>query len=161
MNLPVRGYVSTAFWCPYEGAVQPQVAADCIERMADLGVTDVSVGDTIGKASPDEVRALLDILLKKVPADRIAMHFHDTYGRAAQNVVASYEYGIEIYDACTGGIGGCPYAPGASGNVATGTVVRTLRAVGASVPIDLEQLEIAREKIIEYLCNAGAQNASA
>lgn len=161
MDIPVRGYISTAFWCPYEGAIKPEVAADCIERMAGLGVTDVSVGDTIGKASPDEVRALLDILLKRVPANRIAMHFHDTYGRAAQNVLASYEYGIEIYDACTGGIGGCPYAPGASGNVATGTVVKTLRAAGATVGIDLEKLEIARQKIIEYLCNAGAQNASA
>lgn len=160
MQLPVRGYVSTAFWCPYEGRIAPEKAADVIERLADYGVTDVSVGDTIGKASPDEVKALLDIVLKRVPADRIAMHFHDTYGRAPQNVVASWEYGIEIYDACTGGIGGCPYAPGASGNVATGTVVRTLRAVGADVRIDFEALELARHRIIEYLCNAGAENAS-
>ena len=161
MQLPVRGYVSTAFWCPYEGRIAPEKVADVIERLADYGVTDVSVGDTIGKASPDEVKALLDIVLKRVPADRIAMHFHDTYGRAPQNVVASWEYGIEIYDACTGGIGGCPYAPGASGNVATGTVVRTLRAVGADVRIDFEALELARHRIIEYLCNAGAENASA
>ncbi|MED5463083.1 MAG: hydroxymethylglutaryl-CoA lyase [Myxococcota bacterium] len=161
MNLPVRGYVSTAFWCPYEGRIAPEKAADVIERLADYGVTDVSVGDTIGKASPDEVKALLDIVLKRVPAERIAMHFHDTYGRAPQNVVASWEYGIEIYDACTGGIGGCPYAPGASGNVATGTVVRTLRAVGADVRIDFEALESARQRIIEYLCNAGAENALA
>ena len=161
MNIPVRGYVSTAFWCPFEGTIEPEVAASCIERMADLGVTDVSVGDTIGKASADEVRALLDILLKRVPAERIAMHFHDTYGRAVQNVLASYAYGIQIYDACTGGIGGCPYAPGAAGNVATGTVVKALRSAGAQVPIDLEKLEKAREKIIEYLCNAGAQNSSA
>ncbi len=161
MGLPVRGYVSTAFWCPYEGTIHPQVASDCIERMADMGVTDVSVGDTIGKATPDEVRALLEVLLKRVPATRIAMHFHDTYGRAAQNVLASYEYGICIFDACTGGIGGCPYAPGASGNVATATVVRTLRSAGATVSIDLDKLEKAREKIIGYLCNAGAQNASA
>ena len=86
-----------------------------------------------------------------MPAERLAMHFHDTYGRAADNVLASWEYGITIYDACTGGIGGCPYAPGASGNVATSTVVRTLRAAGAEVPVDLDAIEVARKHIIEHL----------
>ena len=161
VDMPIRGYVSTAFWCPYEGRIEPVRAAEIIERLADYGVTDVSVGDTIGKAAPDEVRELLDEVLLRVPSEQIAMHFHDTYGRASQNVLASWEHGVEIYDACTGGIGGCPYAPGASGNVATGTVVRTLRAAGAKVQIDLEALEVARLKIIEYLSQAGAQNASA
>ena len=161
VGVPVRGYVSTAFWCPYDGKVDPVAAAEVIERMADFGVTDVSIGDTIGKASPDEINALLDEVLKRVPVERVAMHFHDTYGRAGQNVLASWKYGVEIYDACTGGIGGCPYAPGASGNVATGTVVRTLREAGAKVLIDLDALEVARRKIIDYLCNAGARNTSA
>ncbi|MEC9465664.1 MAG: hydroxymethylglutaryl-CoA lyase [Myxococcota bacterium] len=151
MKLSYRGYVSTAFWCPYEGKIEPVKAADVIERLADCGVTDVSIGDTIGKASPQDVKDLLDEVLKRVPADRLAMHFHDTYGRAADNVLASWEYGITIYDACTGGIGGCPYAPGASGNVATSTVVRTLRAAGAEVPVDLDAIEVARKQIIGYL----------
>ena len=151
MKLSYRGYVSTAFWCPYEGKIEPKKAADVIERLADCGVTDVSIGDTIGKASPQDVKDLLDEVLKRVPAERIAMHFHDTYGRASDNVLASWEYGITIYDACTGGIGGCPYAPGASGNVATSTVVRTLRAAGAEVPVDLDAIEAARKKIIGYL----------
>ena len=151
MKLSYRGYVSTAVWCPYEGKIEPVKAADVIERLADCGVTDVSIGDTIGKASPQDVKDLLDEVLKRVPADRLAMHFHDTYGRAADNVLASWEYGITIYDACTGGIGGCPYAPGASGNVATSTVVRTLRAAGAEVPVDLDAIEVARKQIIGYL----------
>ena len=151
MKLSYRGYVSTAFWCPYEGKIDPQKAADVIERLADCGVSDVSIGDTIGKASPQDVRELLDVVLERVPAERLAMHFHDTYGRASDNVLASWEYGITIYDACTGGIGGCPYAPGASGNVATSTVVRTLRAAGAEVPVDLDAIEVARKQIIGYL----------
>jgi len=146
-----RGYVSTAFWCPYDGKVSPQQAADVIERLADMGVTDVSIGDTIGKAKPEEVRALLDVVLKRVESERLAMHYHDTFGRAADNVLASWDYGINIYDACTGGIGGCPYAPGAAGNVATSTVVKTLRAAGADVPLDLDAIERARNAIIGHL----------
>lgn len=150
-GIAYRGYVSTAFWCPYDGKVSVEKAADVIERLADCGVTDVSIGDTIGKAKPDEVRALLDVVLKRVEPDRLAMHYHDTFGRAADNVLASWDYGIKIYDACTGGIGGCPYAPGAAGNVATSTVVKTLRGAGAEVPLDLDAVEQAKEQIIQYL----------
>ena len=116
---PVRGYISTAFHCPFEGAIQPHLVTDIALRLLDLGVHDVSIGDTIGKASVDEVKRLLDHLLKVVPTEKVAMHFHDTFGQAAENVVASWEMGVEIFDSCTGGIGGCPYAPGAPGNVAT------------------------------------------
>ena len=118
-KLPVRGYVSTAFWCPYEGKIEPGPVVDVSKRLLDLGVGELSIGDTIGKASPDEVRTLLDALLPVAGMDRIAMHFHDTYGRAVENCKASFERGIRTFDSSAGGIGGCPYAPGASGNVST------------------------------------------
>ena len=122
-KLPVRGYVSTAFWCPYEGKIAPGPVVDVSKRLLDLGVAELSIGDTIGKASPDEVRALLDALLPIAGVDRVAMHFHDTYGRAVENCKASFERGIRIFDSSAGGIGGCPYAPGASGNVSTQALV--------------------------------------
>ena len=119
VKLPVRGYVSTAFWCPYEGRIAPGPVVEVSKRLLDLGVMELSIGDTIGKASPDEVKALLDALLPVAGAGRVAMHFHDTYGRAIANCKASFDLGIRIFDASAGGIGGCPYAPGASGNVST------------------------------------------
>jgi hydroxymethylglutaryl-CoA lyase len=146
-KLKVRGYVSTAFWCPYEGKIAPEKTVDVVRRLVDLGIDDVSVGDTIGKAVPGEVEVLLALLLVHVPASRIAMHFHDTYGHAADNVLASWERGIETFDSSAGGIGGCPYAPGASGNVATEVVVEVLRAAGAEVRVDLAALAAAREVI--------------
>jgi hydroxymethylglutaryl-CoA lyase len=140
-KLRVRGYVSTAFWCPYEGKVAPEKALEVCRRLVDLGVDEISVGDTIGKASPEEVRALLETLLPAIPANRLAMHFHDTYRHAVENVVASWKLGIEAFDASAGGIGGCPYAPGASGNVATEAVVAALREAGAEVLVDLKALD--------------------
>ena len=148
---PVRGYISTAFHCPFEGAIQPHLVTDIALRLLDLGVHDVSIGDTIGKANVDEVKRLLDRLLKVVPTEKVAMHFHDTFGQAAENVVASWEMGVEIFDSCTGGIGGCPYAPGAPGNVATATVVRALRQAGADIPYDLDAVDSAHIEIRDYL----------
>ena len=148
---PVRGYISTAFHCPFEGTIQPHLVTDIALRLLDLGVHDVSIGDTIGKASVDEVKRLLDHLLKVVPTEKVAMHFHDTFGQAAENVVASWEMGVEIFDSCTGGIGGCPYAPGAPGNVATATVVRALRQAGADIPYDLDAVDSAHIEIRDYL----------
>ena len=148
---PVRGYISTAFHCPFEGAIQPHLVTDIALRLLDLGVHDVSIGDTIGKANVDEVKRLLDHLLKVVPTEKVAMHFHDTFGQAAENVVASWEMGVEIFDSCTGGIGGCPYAPGAPGNVATATVVRALRQAGADIPYDLDAVDSAHIEIRDYL----------
>lgn len=142
-NLPVRGYVSTAFWCPYEGRVKPSAAADVVGRLADLGVAEISVGDTIGRAVPAEVRELLDVLLPKVPAGRLAMHFHDTHGHAVDNVLESWKAGIRTFDASAGGLGGCPYAPGAPGNVATEAVVKALEAAGESTGVRIEALEAA------------------
>jgi len=150
-GLPVRGYVSTAFWCAFEGKIAPEVAVDVVERLVDIGVQEVSISDTIGKASRDEVTRLLDLLLPRLPSDRIAMHFHDTYGRGVENVLASWSLGVRIFDASVGGLGGCPYAPGATGNVATEAVVEALRAEGASVGVDLLGLAQARQLLDPFL----------
>lgn len=122
-KLAIRGYISTAFWCPYEGKIAPVPVVEVAKRLLDLGVHELSIGDTIGKATPDEVKALLDLLLPMAGAGRVAMHFHDTYGRAIENCRASYALGIRTFDSSAGGIGGCPYAPGASGNVSTQALV--------------------------------------
>lgn len=149
--LPVRGYVSTAFWCPYEGKVDPEKAMEVILQLVDLGVDEVSVGDTIGKAVPSEVRVLLDRLLPRLAAEKIAMHFHDTYGHALDNVAASLEFGIATFDSSTGGIGGCPYAPGASGNVSTEAVVKAVEARGLATGVRLDALEQARTLLAPLL----------
>ncbi|MFN3484076.1 MAG: hydroxymethylglutaryl-CoA lyase [Planctomycetota bacterium] len=146
-GIPVRGYISTAFWCPYEGKVRPEKVLDVAVRLRDLGVEELSIGDTIGKASPLEVVELLDVLGERLPLDIVAMHFHDTYGRAVENVRAARRRGVRTFDASVGGLGGCPYAPGASGNVATEAVVRALRAEGEEVGVDLEALARARALI--------------
>ena len=143
-GVQVRGYVSTAFWCPYEGKIAPERTVEVCRRLADMGVGEISVGDTIGKAVPGEVNALLDLLLVVVPASRIAMHFHDTYGHAIENVLASCSRGMTIFDASTGGIGGCPYAPGATGNVSMERVIDALRGAGEAIEVDLSALTRAR-----------------
>jgi hydroxymethylglutaryl-CoA lyase len=150
-GLPVRGYVSTAFFCPYEGKVAPAATVAVARRLADLGVDEVSIGDTIGRAEPPDVDALLDLLLHAVPASRLAMHYHDTYGRAVANVLAAWRHGVATFDASTGGIGGCPYAPGASGNVSTEAVIEALRAAGEAVGVDLAALARARGVIAASL----------
>ena len=144
-GLNVRGYVSTAFWCPYEGKIEPEAVVDVVKRLLDLGVDEISIGDTIGKAVPLEVHALLDLLLDALAQDRIAMHFHDTYGTAVANALAAYERGIAIFDASAGGVGGCPYAPGAAGNVATEDLAWALTRSGATVALDLEKVRAASD----------------
>ena len=139
-GLPVRGYVSTAFWCAFEGKIAPPAVIDVVDRLVDIGVDELAISDTIGKATPDEVRRLFDLLLDRLPASRLAGHFHDTYGRGVANVLAAWEAGIHTIDASVGGLGGCPYAPGASGNVATGDVVEALEARGVSTGVDRQQL---------------------
>lgn len=151
VNLPVRGYISTAFWCAFEGKIAPQAVIDLTQRLVDMGVDEVSVSDTIGKASPEEVAGLLDGLLPKVNPTRIAVHFHDTYGRGVANVLTSWSYGIRIFDASVGGLGGCPFAPGATGNVSTESVVAALERQGAPVSVDLEKLEYARDLLNPFL----------
>jgi len=141
----VRGYVSTAFWCPYEGKIEPAQVTRVARRLIDLGVDEISIGDTIGKAVPAEVDDLLDVLLDALPQERVAMHFHDTYGTAVANALAAYDRGITIFDASAGGVGGCPYAPGAAGNVATEDLVWALTRSGASTGIDLARVSAASD----------------
>ena len=149
--LPVRGYVSTAFWCAFEGKISPDTVCRVVESLCDIGVDEVSVSDTIGKASPQEVERLLDLLFPVIPSEQIAMHFHDTYGRGVENVLVSWSRGIRIFDASTGGVGGCPFAPGATGNVSTESVVRALEGGGESTGIDLEKLFHARRLLDPFL----------
>jgi len=150
-RLQVRGYVSTAFWCPYEGKIEPARVVPVVKQLVDLGVEEISIGDTIGKAVPAEVHALLDRLLDAAPQDAIAMHFHDTYGTAVANAIAAYERGITIFDASAGGVGGCPYAPGASGNVATEDLLWALTRSGASISLDPAKLRHASDVLASAL----------
>ncbi len=150
-GLTVRGYVSTAFWCPYEGKIGPPAVVDVVKRLLDLGVDEISIGDTIGKAVPGEVHDLLDLLLDALAQDRIAMHFHDTYGTAVANALAAYERGISVFDASVGGVGGCPFAPGAAGNVATEDLFWALTHSGASIALDLERVSAASNLLASAL----------
>lgn len=150
-GLPVRGYISTAFWCAFEGKIAPGAVVELSLRLMDMGVDELSVSDTIGKAAPDEVAELLDLLLPRVPAECLAVHFHDTYGRGIDNVLKSVSYGIRSVDASAGGLGGCPFAPGATGNVATEDVVEALVKAGETVNVDIEKLTRAKELLTPYL----------
>jgi len=142
-GLRVRGYLSTAFGCPYEGAVPPAKVADVARRMLDLGVFEVAVSDTIGIAHPGQIPRVLDAVLAKMPADRVALHFHDTRGTALANVLAALPYGIATFDASAGGLGGCPYAPGAAGNLATDDLVFMLNGLGIETGVSLPKLSEA------------------
>ncbi|MGH7561586.1 MAG: hydroxymethylglutaryl-CoA lyase [Gemmatimonadales bacterium] len=121
--VPVRGYVSTAFHCPFEGPIAPRQVLPVVRALVGLGCAEVSIGDTIGRATVEEVRQLLEALLAVWPAERLALHLHDTFGRAADNARAAAELGITTFDASAGAIGGCPYAPGAPGNVSTQALI--------------------------------------
>jgi hydroxymethylglutaryl-CoA lyase len=136
-GLRVRGYLSTAFGCPYEGAVAPSRVAEMTARVADLGVFEVAVSDTIGIAHPGQVSAVLEAVLARVPADRVALHFHDTRGTALANVLAALPFGIRTFDASAGGLGGCPYAPGAAGNLATDDLIYMLDGLGIETGVSL------------------------
>lgn len=139
-KIRVRGYLSTAFGCPYDGYVDPRQVLRLTRAMLELGVEEVSIGDTIGVASPRQVSNLLKMLLKKIPVRKIAMHFHDTRGTALANVAKSYELGVRTFDSSVGSLGGCPYAKGASGNLATEDLVYMMHAMGVKTNVDLESL---------------------
>lgn len=148
----VRGYISTAIHCPFEGAMAPSRVADIMHRLLDLGVDEISLGDTVGRAAPDDVRRLLDTVLQNMERSRLSLHMHDTYGMAVANVLTAWsEYSIESFDTSAGGIGGCPYAPGASGNVATEDAVYALKASGALVPVDEQSVIAAAQRIARVL----------
>jgi hydroxymethylglutaryl-CoA lyase len=142
-GLRVRGYLSTAFGCPYEGHVAPERVAELSARLVDLGVFEVAVSDTIGIAHPGQVPQVLAAVLARIPAERLALHFHDTRGTALANVLASLPLGIRTFDASAGGLGGCPYAPGAAGNLATDDLIYMLNGLGAETGVSLEKLSEA------------------
>ncbi|WP_410982575.1 hydroxymethylglutaryl-CoA lyase [Bacillus cereus] len=136
----VRGYVSTVFGCPYEGDVSIDAVDELCNQLFSYGIYEVSLGDTIGVANPLQVERVLEQLLKKYDSSQFAMHFHNTYGMALANVVQSLEYGVTTFDSSCGGLGGCPYAPGASGNVATDDLVHMLHKMGVQTNINEEKL---------------------
>ena len=142
-GIRVRGYLSTAFGCPYEGAVPVDRVADLSARLIELGVFEVAVSDTIGVAHPGQVALVLDAVLENVPVERIALHFHDTRGTALANLLAALPYGVSTFDASAGGLGGCPFAPGASGNLATDDLVYMLDGMGVITGVSLSQLSEA------------------
>jgi hydroxymethylglutaryl-CoA lyase len=138
--LKVRGYVSTVWGCPYEGDVDPRRALSLVERLLAMGCYEVSLGDTIGVGTPRHTYRILEIMIGAVGAERLAMHMHDTRGTALANVLVGLEMGIRTFDASVGGLGGCPYAPGAAGNLATEDLVYMLHGMGVTTGIDLDRL---------------------
>ncbi len=139
----VRGYISTAFGCPYEGAVAPEAVARVAGMLMELGMDELSIGDTIGVATPNQVVAVTQALAPIVPIERLAMHFHDTRGTALANVLAALQLGIAVFDSAAGGLGGCPYAPGASGNLATEDLLYLLHGLGIETGVDLDAVVTA------------------
>jgi len=139
-SVTVRGYVSCVLGCPYEGDVDPKAAARVAKSLFEMGCFEISLGDTIGVGAPTRVKALIDCVGAHVPVAALAGHFHDTYGMAAANVVAALEMGVSVFDASVGGLGGCPYAAGASGNVATEDLVWLFNRMGIATGIDLDAL---------------------
>lgn len=139
-GLRVRGYISCVLGCPYEGRIAPEAVARVADRLHRMGCYEVSLGDTIGTGTPVETRALIDAVAGFVPMDRIAGHFHDTYGQALANIWAALDVGVRVFDSSIGGLGGCPYAKGATGNIATEDVVYSLQQSGFETDIDRERL---------------------
>jgi isopropylmalate/homocitrate/citramalate synthase len=146
-----RGYVSTAFGCPYQGEVDPAAVADVAVALHELGCDQISVGDTIGVAEPDAVGRVLQPLLERLPAERLALHLHDTRGRAIDNAEAGLQLGITTFDASASGLGGCPFAPGAPGNLATETLVSWLHGLGIETGVDEPALQEASAYIRSQL----------
>ena len=150
----VRGYVSTAWWCPYAGRVDPDAVRRVAARLLGMGCAEISIGDTIGAATPGEVAALLGRLGGDVPTPALAVHFHDTRGTALANVLAALACGVAIVDAAAGGLGGCPYAPGASGNLATEDLVYMLDGLGIATGVNLARLVEASAPLAALLGHA-------
>ena len=150
-NMRVRGYISTVWVCPYEGQMEPENVLPVIDALLELGIDEISLGDTIGKATPDDVRNTLDLILSLHDANQFALHFHDTYNHALENIRVGLEYGISTFDSSAGGVGGCPYAPGASGNVSTGSVLNLCKELGIETGVDGQKLSAAANFIQSYL----------
>jgi len=143
----VRGYISCVLGCPFDGEIKPKAVADLAKTLWDLGCYEISLGDTIGVGTPDKAKQMLRAVSANIPAAKLAMHFHDTYGQALANLYAGLEEGVRVIDAAAGGLGGCPYAPGATGNVATEDVVYMLEGMGLSTGVDMEKLLAATNEM--------------
>jgi isopropylmalate/homocitrate/citramalate synthase len=150
-DVRVRGYVSCVLGCPYEGTVAPARVAEVSARLHDLGCYEVSLGDTIGVGTPGSARAMVEATAERVPLDRLAVHFHDTFGQAVANIYACLELGVATIDSSVAGLGGCPYAPGAAGNVASEDVLYMLDGLGIETGVDLDKLVAAGAFISEKL----------
>lgn len=142
-DVRIRGYVSTAVVCPYEGEIHPRVVADIAARLYELGCYEISLGDTVGAGTPNKIRSMIEAVTAKVPINAIAGHYHDTYGQALANVFASLQMGMSVFDSSVSGLGGCPYAIGAAGNVATEDLVYMLHGMDIETGIDLNKLMAA------------------
>jgi hydroxymethylglutaryl-CoA lyase len=146
-GVKVRGYVSCVLGCPYDGEIKPQAVADVARALWDLGCYEISLGDTIGVGTPYKAREMLRAVAGEVPPAHLAMHFHDTYGQALANLYAGMEEGVRVIDSAAGGLGGCPFAPGATGNVATEDVVYMLEGMGIATGVDMTKLLAATNEI--------------
>ena len=146
-GLRIRGYISTVWHCPYEGNIPISAVSEVIAKLLDLGIQEISLGDTIGKASTEEVRYTLESILKKWEPSYFALHMHDTFGMAAANIKAGLEFDIATFDSSTGGMGGCPYAEGATGNIASEKVVALCESLGIETGINKSKLDEASNMI--------------
>ena len=156
-RIHVRAYISCALGCPYEGAISPKKVLDVAELLIELGVDEISLGDTIGVGTPQQTKELIAAISKCLPLSQVAMHFHDTYGQAVANTYAALECGINRFDSSVAGLGGCPYARGASGNVATEDILYLLHGLGLETGIDIYQIVAAGDMICKAL---GRKNQS-
>ena len=147
----VRGYISMAFGCPYEGEIPIEAVVRVASALADMGVDEISIGDTIGVAVPEQVAAVSEALQSQMPVERLAMHFHDTRGTALDNVRAALQMNVATFDSSSGGLGGCPYAPGATGNLATESLLAMLHGMGIETGVDLEAVRAASRFIYDVL----------
>lgn len=157
-NIKVRGYVSCIVDCPYEGAIEPEKVTYVAKRLLDMGCYEVSLGETIGTATPDRVKKVWDTCLAQIDADKLAGHFHNTYGMAIANIYQSLQQGIRIFDSSIAGLGGCPYAKGASGNVSTEDLYYLLSKMGFETGIDLDALMQASQNISQVLQRQNPSN---
>lgn len=159
LEIKVRGYVSCVVGCPYEGEIAPEATAQLAKTLFDMGCYEVSLGDTIGVGNPASISRMLEATLRHLPAAKLAGHYHDTYGMAIANIYASLQLGVAVFDASVAGLGGCPYAPGASGNVASEDVVYLLHGLGIETDIDLAALAATGQWISEQLGRTNAARA--
>ncbi|WP_029010015.1 hydroxymethylglutaryl-CoA lyase [Azospirillum halopraeferens] len=150
-GVPVRGYVSCVLGCPYEGEIAPAAVAGVAARLMEMGCYEVSLGDTIGTGTPGKAQAMIAAVAERVPPEKLAVHFHDTYGQALANILAALEMGVAVVDSSVAGLGGCPYAKGASGNVASEDVLYMLNGLGVETGVDLDALIAAGAFIGEAL----------